>query len=182
MKRGIKPEELRLWSMVAATVHPLPGRVTPRASEVALSAPPPSAPRPTLSPPLPAARPRSATMAPPPRPPSAPLSKPIEPRRNHRIARERDPISAHIDLHGLGQDQARAALERFVLEAWNDGFRSILVITGKGLRGDGVLRRMTPEWLAAPRLRDAVAGISEAHRHHGGEGALYVALKRRVRP
>jgi DNA-nicking Smr family endonuclease len=55
----------------------------------------------------------------------------------------------------------------------------VLVITGKGIRGDGVLRRLTPEWLAAPHLRAVVAGISEAHRRHGGEGALYIALKRR---
>ena len=57
----------------------------------------------------------------------------------------------------------------------------MLVITGKGVQGDGVLRRRTPEWLAAPQLRSVVAGVSEAHRRHGGEGALYVALKRKPR-
>ena len=88
---------------------------------------------------------------------------------------------SHIDLHGLGQDQARVALERFVLDCWNAGDRAVLVITGKGLRGDGVLRRMTPEWLAAPHLREIIAGVAESHRRHGGEGALYVALKRKRR-
>jgi DNA-nicking Smr family endonuclease len=53
------------------------------------------------------------------------------------------------------------------------------VITGKGVGGDGVLRRRVPEWLAAPPIRPHVAGVSEAHRRHGGDGALYVALKRR---
>jgi DNA-nicking Smr family endonuclease len=72
-------------------------------------------------------------------------------------------------------------LERFIRQSWNEGYRAVLVITGKGLLGDGVLRRLTPEWLAAPRLRDIVAGISESHRRHGGEGALYVALKRKTR-
>ncbi|HEX6865609.1 MAG TPA: Smr/MutS family protein, partial [Caulobacteraceae bacterium] len=62
------------------------------------------------------------------------------------------------------------------------GFRAALVITGKGTRGEGVLRRMAPEWLAAPHLRHIVAGVSEAQRQHGGEGALYVALKRKPRP
>jgi len=81
-------------------------------------------------------------------------------------------------LHGLNQDRARAVLEAFIFRSWTEGMRAVLVITGKGLRGDGVLRRMTPEWLADPRLRDVVAGISEAQRHHGGQGALYVALKR----
>jgi len=78
-------------------------------------------------------------------------------------------------------DQARAALEAFVRRAWDDGWRAILVITGKGVQGDGVLRRATPDWLAAPGLAHIVAGISEAHRRHGGEGALYVALKRKPR-
>ena len=55
------------------------------------------------------------------------------------------------------------------------------MITGKGTQGDGVLRRFTPEWLAAAPLRAVVAGVSQAHRRHGGEGALYVALKRKAR-
>jgi len=105
----------------------------------------------------------------------------IEPRRKHRIARERDTIAARIDLHGMDQDRARGALESFLLRAWDEGARAVLVITGKGMMGDGVLRRRTPEWLAAPALRGIVAGIAEAHRRHGGEGALYVALKRRPR-
>lgn len=170
MKRPIRPEEAKLWSMVAATVHPFPGRAPPRSEAMPAQAIDPNAP--------------AARIPPPERPKPPPQRGPlegIEPRRKHRIARERDPIGAHIDLHGLGQDQAKAALEGFILGCWNDGMRAVLVITGKGVRGDGVLRRLTPEWLAAPRLREAVAGISEAHRHHGGEGALYVALKRKSR-
>ncbi|MFI4936493.1 MAG: Smr/MutS family protein [Caulobacterales bacterium] len=66
-----------------------------------------------------------------------------------------------------------------VLRAVDEGWRSVLVITGKGALGDGVLRRHAPDWLAEPPLREHVAGISEAHRRHGGDGALYVALKRR---
>ena len=184
MKRPVKPEELRLWSMVAATVHPMPGRTVPKAAAAAPVAPEPAIPRKpgAKSPgPLYTAKAPNIGAAPvtAPRPP--PGDRPIEPRRKHRIAKERDPIGAHIDLHGLGQDQARAMLERFVFEAWNEGLRAVLVITGKGVRGDGVLRRMTPEWLAAAHLRPVVAGVSEAHRRHGGEGALYIALKRKAR-
>ena len=57
----------------------------------------------------------------------------------------------------------------------------MLVITGKGVQGDGVLRRRAPEWLGAAAMAHIVAGISEAHRRHGGDGALYVALKRKGR-
>lgn len=94
--------------------------------------------------------------------------------------RERELISARIDLHGLDQDRARNTLETFLRRAQDQGARSVLVITGKGSRGEGVLRRYAPEWLAAPALRGVVAGVSEAHRRHGGEGALYVALKRKA--
>ena len=179
MKRSVRPEELRLWSMVAATVHPMAGRTVPKPAQSASEtiSYPSSSKTPVIATASSSKTPARAT-------PSAakPVTdKLIEPRRRHRIAREREPIGAHIDLHGMGQDQARAVLEGFVLRSWNEGFRAVLVITGKGLRGDGVLRRMTPEWLAGPRLQAAVAGISEAHRQHGGEGALYVALKRRAR-
>jgi DNA-nicking Smr family endonuclease len=103
----------------------------------------------------------------------------IEPNRQRRLVREREPIGARLDLHGLDQDRARGALERFIAASQAQGHRAVLVITGKGVRGDGVLRRLTPEWLAGPMLRPMVAGLAWADRRHGGEGALYVALKRR---
>jgi len=170
MKRPLRPEELRVWSLVAGTVLPLPGRdapVPPSATQLAAAeAPAHVAPSPS---------PRSA----PPRPRNR--LDGIEPNRRHLIVREREPIAARLDLHGLDQDRARAALEGFLRRAWDEGVRSALVITGKGVQGDGILRRRAPEWLAAPHLAEIVAGISEAHRRHGGEGAIYVALKRKRR-
>jgi DNA-nicking Smr family endonuclease len=104
---------------------------------------------------------------------------PIEPGRKRRIARARDPIEARIDLHGMDQDRARAALHGFLQRAHSDGLRAVLVITGKGVEGDGILKRRTPDWLAEPVVRGFIAGVSPAERRHGGEGALYIALKRR---
>jgi len=66
-----------------------------------------------------------------------------------------------------------------MLAAQAEGRRAAVVVTGRGVQGDGVLRRRAPEWLAEPHLRDVVAGVAEAHRRHGGDGAVYVALKRR---
>jgi DNA-nicking Smr family endonuclease len=103
---------------------------------------------------------------------------PIEPLRKRRIARERDPIEARLDLHGLDQDRARVALHDFLQRAYGQGLRAVLVITGKGALGDGVLRRRTPDWLSEPAVRPLIAGVSPAERRHGGEGALYIALKR----
>ena len=163
MKRRPGPDELRLWSRVAATVHPLAGRILP---EVAPAAAPVG--RPVL-PPKSVKQPARYT------PPSE-----IEPNRKRHITR--DHLEARLDLHGLDQDRARATLEAFLFRVWDEGYRAALIITGKGLMGDGVLRRRTPEWLADPKLRHIVAGVSEAHRHHGGGGALYVALKRKPRP
>lgn len=175
MKDRLQPEDLRLWAIVAATVKPAKGRSIPQAPKpVALHAHPPPAPlkaRPKG--PAPVVRP-----APPPAPPIAPAL--IEPGRRRRIERERDPLAARIDLHGLTHDRARAALEGFLRRAQDEGYRAALVITGKGRSGEGVLKRFAPEWLAGPTLRPIVAGVSDAHRRHGGEGALYVALKKKA--
>ncbi|HSV02235.1 MAG TPA: Smr/MutS family protein [Phenylobacterium sp.] len=187
MKRPLKPEELRLWGLVAGTVHPLPGKATPEAPTPSLDgegqAAKPSRWGSPGQPPASQTAPHLPTLARvrSPVPPQGGEGKDIEPRRKHRIVREREAIGARLDLHGLDQDRARALLDGFLRRAWDEGYRAVLVITGKGLQGDGVLRRMTPEWLAAPRLSEIVAGISEAHRRHGGEGALYVALKRKPR-
>lgn len=119
--------------------------------------------------PVPAPRRREA--------PAKPQS--IEPRRFRRLSR--GVPGDRIDLHGLNQDEARAELIAFLEDCVRRGVRGALVITGKGTLGDGILRRRVPDWLAETPLRRLVAGLSEAHRRHGGAGALYVALKRHDR-
>jgi DNA-nicking Smr family endonuclease len=114
------------------------------------------------------------------KPPSVQQPGDIEPGRKRRLTRERDPLEWVLDLHGLDQDRARAVLHGFLRRAQDEGARAVLVITGKGVQGDGILRRRTPEWLAEPLVRSVVAGVSEAHRRHGGAGALYVAIKRKA--
>jgi DNA-nicking Smr family endonuclease len=104
---------------------------------------------------------------------------PIEPGRKRRIERERDDIEAVLDLHGLNAIQAETIVKSFVSEASLRGYRAVMIITGKGQGRNGVLKSQTPLWLAEPRLRSIIAGISQAHPRHGGAGALYVALKRK---
>src|SRR5439155_27262320 len=99
-----------------------------------------------------------------------------------RVARAKEAIDGRLDLHGLTQSEAHAALLRFLRAASSRGARLVLVITGKGARaGDGergVLKRQVPQWLGLPEFRALVVGFEEAHIAHGGEGALYVRVRR----
>ena len=123
---------------------------------------------------------RPAKPVTPPPPPLAAIAR----REKQKLARGRVEIDARIDLHGMTQSQAHAALARFLRRAQGNGAKFTLVITGKGVRAvdgtseRGVLRRQVPLWLQLPELRDVVVGFEEAHVAHGGEGALYVRLRR----
>jgi DNA-nicking Smr family endonuclease len=119
-------------------------------------------------------------------PPLAPLGR----RLKQRVARGREPIDARLDLHGFTQEEAHAALLRFLRRAQADGAKIALVVTGKGtgkvpdmrahsaVTERGVLRRQVPMWLSLPEFRPFVVGFEDAHVGHGGKGALYVRLRR----
>jgi DNA-nicking Smr family endonuclease len=183
--------DFHLWNAVGETVDPLNKRKSadPRAALLkALETPPRADPvRPADTaprfavPPMPSQRPLIAAS-------KVPASqKPIEPNLKRRVMRGHEPIDATLDLHGMTQIPAQAALEDFVQRHAVRGARTLLVITGKGIKKTGylqleqkgVLREMVPLWLNAPSLSPLVAGIEPAHQSHGGGGALYVRLKRR---
>ena len=120
----------------------------------------------------------------------------IEPRKAKRVAKGRDEIEARIDLHGMRQAEAHGVLRGFLMRAHQSGLRMVLVITGKGRADDhdrhapfdmfqdrdrGVLRRNVPRWLAEPDLSGVVVSFTTAGPRHGGEGAIYVHLRRGVR-
>ena len=119
----------------------------------------------------------------------APAPPGLERRERQRLSRGVLAIEGRIDLHGLYQAEAHAALVGFLLRARAAGQARVLVVTGKGgkdgRRGAdadaerGVLRRSVPHWLRGAELRPIVLGFEEAARHHGGAGALYVRLRRR---
>ncbi len=184
---GFKDEDLRLWALITATVRPhvkpKPAPRKPAEIETVKIAGLPDmvARKPTPAPLTPFRLGQSAAAT-----PSFRLTRaadiapdPIEPKRKRRISRERDPIEARLDLHGLNAFAAEARLKGFVQQAYANDYRAVLVITGKGMAENGILKRNAPEWLADPALSHIVAGISQAHARHGGTGALYVALKRR---
>jgi DNA-nicking Smr family endonuclease len=188
------PDDLDLWRHTARSVTPL-RKAKARVPEVgAPQEPPPKArpPSPKSPPPPPATR--KLPPSPPPKraaPKSPPPLVPIERRKARRIARGIVEIDDRIDLHGLRQADAERRLRAFLLGARAQGLRTVLVITGKGgarsagprdigieRSEPGVLRRSVPLWLEQPDLRDCVAGIAPAHVRHGGDGALYIHLRK----
>lgn len=97
-----------------------------------------------------------------------------------KLARGRLDIDARIDLHGLKRSEAHDLLLDFLSRAHRRGMRHVLVITGKGSSGgsEGVLKREVPIWLNKPEFRILASGLETSSRGHGGEGALYIRLRR----
>jgi DNA-nicking Smr family endonuclease len=177
-KRGLSEEERALWESVAKQVKPL--RKRHRASK-----PPAAATEAeTKILPKPAASPRHVAPARivAPSKPEPPRLAPIGRRERSHLSRGRKEIDARLDLHGMTQTRAHRALFGFLQRAHHDGLTFVLIITGKGKVGAeserGVLRRQVPQWLGLPEFRSLVVGFEEAHIGHGGEGALYVRVRR----
>jgi DNA-nicking Smr family endonuclease len=99
-----------------------------------------------------------------------------------RLKRGQLAIEARLDLHGMTQEEAHRALAGFIVRSRGGGRRCILVITGRGVAGGGVLRGAVPRWLAEPLLRPHLLAIAPAQPRDGGGGALYVLLRRPGRP
>ena len=173
-KRGLSEEERALWESVAKQIKPL--RKKPRALRPAIAQHDLAA--------KPAATPRPVPQAAPPKPskPAAPPLAPLGRRERARLSRGKSEIEARLDLHGMTQTRAHRALFGFLQRAHHEGLTFVLVITGKGKVGAeaerGVLRRQVPQWLGLPEFRALVVGFEEAHIGHGGEGALYVRIRR----
>ena len=177
-KRALSEEERALWDTVAKEIRPL--RKKPRAgkTDVASAEMEPTAAAKAAVPPnpLPLAKVSRATK--PITPPLAPLGR----RERTQLSRGRKEIDARLDLHGMTQTRAHRELFGFLQRAHSVGLTFVLVITGKGRAGAdperGVLRRQVPQWLSLPEFRSLVVGFEKAHVGHGGEGALYVRIRR----
>jgi DNA-nicking Smr family endonuclease len=177
-KRALSEEEHALWESVARQVKPLRKKPRPATLQAAektaakATAHAKSSPRPIL--PVAEKKPAKPAM-----PPLVSLDR----RERSRLSRGRSEIDARIDLHGMTQLRAHRALLDFLQRAHSDGLTFVLVITGKGTIGAGnsergVLRRQVPQWLSLPEFRALVVGFEQAHLGHGGEGALYVRIRR----
>jgi DNA-nicking Smr family endonuclease len=197
-RRLVSSEEVKLWREVMRGTKKLARRTTTEDGETD-PPPPPSSPSSRPSPRPAVTRQPERDAEPPPsserdRTPRISLSlRPaVAPQLDHRrapgldkstagrFAKGQMQIDATIDLHGLTQPVAHAALARFVIGGGDLGRRCLLVITGKGNReGTGVLRAEVPRWLNEPGLRERILAFTYAQPKDGGQGALYVLLKRR---
>jgi len=180
-------EDRRIWARVSGSVTPPKARKAARVTPGAILPDEPLKPEtiktprpPVLGKPKTSTKIRAVAPAAPKPAPVQPRSVPeeLEPRRQRRLSRERDPIEASIDLHGFGRFEAEDQLRAFLMQSHARGLRAVLVVTGQGRRGGGVIRASIHEWLQGHALRGVVSGFAMAHRRHGGDGAIYVTLKR----
>jgi DNA-nicking Smr family endonuclease len=194
----LSDDEAELWQHATRALEPI--RAKPRVGSGASPPPRPAAPaqqpKPTVS-----GKPRAAAApkVPAPDPSKAPArrSRPapiaaFDRRKARQIASGKIAIDDRLDLHGVRQGEARARLLAFLRRAQADGCRTVLVITGKGGEPErrdymasalgepqrGVLRRSVPGWLAEPEFRAIVLSHTSAGVRHGGDGALYVQLRK----
>lgn len=176
-RRDLSPEEQTLWDAVARTVRPIKGRRL-------IGAPPAIAPAPMA-----ATAPKSAST-PPPRPKSAPTRAPapvLDSGWEKRIRGGTLVPDMAIDLHGHSLSAAHVRLDRALAQARAQGVRTLLVVTGKPRLRDGglgsgqrgAIRSEIGHWLHGGAHADAIASVRIAHPRHGGDGALYIILRRK---
>jgi DNA-nicking Smr family endonuclease len=198
---ALTPDEVDLWSHVTDSVHPMRRTLAKRIADQPEPEALPATPR-TQMPDLTrmaassSGKPRWQPLVtqPTPRPKSAPGVQPHFDRRQAKnIATGKTEIEGRLDLHGLRESEAHMRLRGFLRQAQSQGKRTVLIITGKG-REDfdphapfdfghdrsprGVLKRNVPRWLAEPDIAPMVVSYTTAHTRHGGEGALYVHLRK----
>jgi DNA-nicking Smr family endonuclease len=102
------------------------------------------------------------------------------PKRTFRRLKRGDfALDAEIDLHGLRVAEARGALHDFLRDCIAQGLHSVRIIHGKGTRSGPagpILKPSVHHWLS---MWDEVLAIASAQPRHGGNGAVYVLLRRR---
>ncbi|KQT32816.1 DNA mismatch repair protein MutS [Sphingomonas sp. Leaf412] len=175
MRRPLSPEDSALWARVSATVRAMPGRIATAVTPSAAAA----APTKKIAVPGVVARPVA-------RP--APLRGPgetLDKAWDRRLATGAIIPDRTIDLHGHTLASAHAALDAGLDRAIRGGDRVVLLVTGRPPRGEserpharGAIRAGIGDWLSLSRHASRIAAVRNAHPRHGGQGALYVVLRR----
>jgi DNA-nicking Smr family endonuclease len=187
--RGLSEPEQRAWARLASSVTPLPGNQVPRkkapvVKEVA-AAPAKNPPKPALKPKPVAKRPLMRANSP------APVKRPMASSQldgswNRKLKSGQISPDYTLDLHDHNLDRAYDRIMSGLDQARMMGARVVLVIAGRERPVDpadrsskrGAIRAKLLDWLAVSRHADSIAAVRRAHIRHGGEGALYLVLKR----
>lgn len=190
-KSGLKDQDLADWqAYLADKVEPLPGRrLGDTPPEIKAAKPPRPKVRDRLSELEPQAQPVRArqimmgeVVASPSIPPMTAGAAPgLDNRTRQKLRRGKVDLDGLLDLHGMTRDEAFRALSRFLAASRQGGRRAVLIITGRGLRRDGsigVIRQAVPDWLNAEPNRAHVLAFDVAQPKDGGDGALYVLLRK----
>jgi DNA-nicking Smr family endonuclease len=157
--RDLSDEDAIAWQAATRHVKPLGGRSGRRATII------PSDSHPFSQ--VPIRRPKTPSTA-----------KPENRQNEKAVRRGKQAVSASFDLHGHTQESAWRILPQFLAREQAQGSRCVIVITGKGRQGEGVLRKNFLRWLEMPEARRLVSGYATAHAKHGGGGAWYVYIRR----
>lgn len=183
--RHLSPEDRAIWDQVARRVEPMhPKLQEPKVDPVAVKpASEPQAPLPSFEVGAKADPARRNDVLPGLGQALRQAPVQMDQKAFGKMTRGKLKPEGRIDLHGMTLDQAHPALMQFIYNAFDDGKRLVLVITGKGdMQAQpgqrGVLRRYVPQWLRLPPLGAKILEIRPAHIRHGGDGAFYVYLKR----
>jgi DNA-nicking Smr family endonuclease len=158
-------EDRELWRQVTRTVRAYPS------GKAALKDPPVrrrKLPDREITPPPMPSRPAVKVAAP----------KGFDKSTETKLKKGKLALEGKLDLHGMTQDEAWRALHKFVLRAVAAEKRTLLIITGKGARSEGVLKRMLPLWLEDSDLAPYVLALSPAQPKDGGSGAFYLRLRK----
>jgi len=178
--------DAELWARIAKTATPLKKK-----NRVTRVAAPPKPAQPSKAKVAAKAEAKTTEAPKPPRPSHAPHTG-LDRQTARKLERGALAVEARLDLHGMRQRDAHAALSKFLKWAQSKDYRHVLVITGKGSLRDagegfydeearGVLRQAVPHWLSHGDLAPLIVSFSEAPRRLGGEGALYVRLRKAQR-
>lgn len=185
--RGLSDAEQAAWAKLAESVTPLAGRKLPKPVPVN-AAQTPVKPAPVKAPPKPPKPPKLNVPLRP--PPSAPRARRVDEgldgHWNRKLKAGQIAPDYTLDLHGHTLDGAYGRIISGIDQARSMGARVVLVIAGRDRGADpadrqhkrGAIRAKLLDWLAASHHADAIAAVRRAHIRHGGEGALYLVLKR----
>lgn len=180
--RRLSPDEAALWRKVMSGVRPLAGRAPLTLSPPAGPAPAPARMTHSQQVRAPAASPAVAVRKAAPRPIDAAT---LDASWDRRLSRGLVSPDRSVDLHGLGLQGAYSLLDQTLERAIAAGERVVLLVTGKPPPREserpharGAIRAAVGDWLAASRHGDRIAAVRGAHPRHGGNGAIYIVLRR----